>query len=90
MCDYLGQVDLRGGLALDDLDLAKMTEMADRERAIKVALSVPDHDIGETQDKLNGIVYCIDCANDIPIERLKIKPNAVRCVDCKEIWEKEK
>lgn len=75
---------------MDDLDRAKTLEIEQRQRAIQAALNAPDHDYGEKQDIVDGIHYCIDCGNDIPVERLAIRPSAVRCVDCKEIWEKDK
>ncbi|MEO7336895.1 MAG: TraR/DksA family transcriptional regulator [Caldimonas sp.] len=31
---------------------------------------------------------CIDCGKDIPVERLKAQPAALRCVPCQEIYEK--
>ena len=31
---------------------------------------------------INGIRRCLDCENPIPIERLEIQPDAVRCVAC--------
>jgi DnaK suppressor protein len=31
---------------------------------------------------VHGVAYCVDCGLDIPPERLKAKPDAVRCVEC--------
>ena len=75
---------------MDDLDRAKDLEMHQREQAIKKALSTPDHDFGEQPDIVDGIHYCIDCAEEIVTERLQIKPDAVRCVYCKKIWEQNR
>lgn len=72
---------------MDDLDRAKDVEIMQREQALQKALERPDHEIGEQQDMVDGICYCIDCGNEIDERRLKIKPESVRCVDCKEIWE---
>jgi hypothetical protein len=30
-------------------------------------------------------IYCVDCGCEITEERLKSKPDAVRCVDCQEL-----
>lgn len=31
---------------------------------------------------VGGIRYCIDCEEPIHDDRLRVKPDAVRCVDC--------
>jgi len=31
---------------------------------------------------------CVDCAADIGIERLRVNPTAVRCIDCQSVHEK--
>ena len=73
---------------MDDLDRAKDLEIMQREQALKNARERPDHEVGEKPDIVDGIHYCIDCGNDIPQARLDIKPESVRCVECKEVWEK--
>lgn len=45
------------------------------------------------QDIVDGVVYCIDCGIEVQPERLKIKPNAARCIDCQkkhELKERQK
>ena len=34
------------------------------------------------------LAYCIDCGFEITEERLKVKPDAVRCVDCQALHER--
>jgi len=75
---------------MDDADRAKQLEMQQRQRAIDNALSEPDHGWGESQLTVSNEIVCIDCYDPIPKERLAIKPDACRCVDCKEVWEKKR
>lgn len=72
---------------MDDADKAKEIEVQHRDRAIKQALDKPDRNYGEQPDIVDGVHYCIDCAEVISDERLAIKPDAVRCVWCKTLWE---
>ena len=74
---------------MDDVDKAKELEMQHRDLALKEALAKPDHDYGEKPDVVDGVHYCIDCGEPIPEKRLEIKPESVRCVWCKTIWEKK-
>ncbi len=76
---------------MDDLDRAKDLEMKQRDVAVKLALSVPERDAGEEQlfDEKEKVI-CLDCSIRIPAGRLKAVPNAVRCVECKEIWERKR
>ena len=43
--------------------------------------------LGKIKDKLFGI--CEMCEEDISIQRLKVKPHAKYCIDCREIVEKQ-
>ena len=43
--------------------------------------------LGKIQDKIFGI--CEMCEEDISIQRLKVKPHAKYCIDCREIVEKQ-
>lgn len=70
------------------LERAKENEMAERHNSIQDVLARTDHGPGEEQITINGKIVCIDCMDEIPEARLKIKPDAVRCVECKEHWEK--
>ncbi|MDT8383018.1 MAG: TraR/DksA C4-type zinc finger protein [Gammaproteobacteria bacterium] len=75
---------------MDDLDRAKELEMEHRQRSIDAALSAPDKGQGEQQRiDTRGRVICIDCTDIIPKERLKARPDAVRCIYCKQDWERK-
>lgn len=71
-----------------DLERAKENEMAERQASIQAVIDKPDHGPGEEQLVMDGVVLCIDCHDKIQTARLKVKPEAIRCVDCKEAWEK--
>ncbi len=43
--------------------------------------------LGKIKDKLFGI--CEMCEEDISVQRLKVKPHAKYCIDCREIVEKQ-
>jgi DnaK suppressor protein len=43
--------------------------------------------LGKIKDKQYGI--CEMCEEDISIQRLKVKPHAKYCIDCREIIEKQ-
>jgi len=43
--------------------------------------------LGKIKDKQYGI--CEMCEEDISIQRLKVKPHAKYCIDCREIVEKQ-
>lgn len=72
---------------MDEGDYSKKYEMEFEERNLRAQLEKPDHGPGESQLFINDEVCCIDCHEPIPKERIKIKPGAVRCVDCKKLWE---
>ncbi len=43
--------------------------------------------LGKIKDKIFGI--CEMCEEDISMQRLKVKPHAKYCIDCREIVEKQ-
>jgi len=70
---------------VDDADRAKDYEMKDRNAALQAALkrdSLP----AQRRNK-RGEIICIDCEQRIEPERLAVRPEAVRCVSCKQEWE---
>lgn len=75
---------------MDDLDRAKELEMQQRDESLRETLARPDHDYGEKADIVDGVHYCIDCCEPIPLMRLAVLPGALRCVDCKQDWENNK
>lgn len=62
----------------DIFDRASDIEEMHREQSITAARKTNE----PPQYIENGIVYCIDCGEDIPAGRLNVKPNAARCVAC--------
>lgn len=70
---------------MDEIDRAQRQEQRTRDLAIKAALN-NGREI-EQPDEENGIRYCLDCGLDIPNDRLKVRPDSVRCVECKNIKE---
>jgi len=65
----------------DDLDRAKDLEMHQRDVALKNQLA----GAVETEEPLiiDGMRCCVDCGEVIPEERLRARPESVRCIDCK-------
>jgi len=63
-----------------DLDNADLTRDLNELRAIDAALA----------RMANGKTYgrCAECALEIPYERLKAEPAALRCVDCQRVHER--
>ncbi len=72
---------------MDDVDRAKEREMRHRDLSLDAQLKKPDRSPGEEPFEIEGVRVCLDCFVQIPAARLEAKPDAVRCVDCKEIWE---
>jgi len=75
---------------MDDGDYAKEFQTRYESSSLAAQLSRPDHGPGEQQLMINDAICCIDCMDPIPIARLRIVPGAVRCVDCKETWERRR
>lgn len=75
---------------MDDADYSKQFQTEHEARSLRAQLEKPDHGPGETQLIINDEVCCVDCHDPIPAQRLAIKPNAVRCVECKELWERRR
>lgn len=73
---------------MDPVDYAKEREMLHRQISLEAQLNKPDHSPGEEPFEIEGIRVCLDCLDPIPLGRLEAWPNALRCVDCKAIWEK--
>lgn len=65
---------------MDDIDRVQELE----QEAVRKKLE----DISRQMATRAKDIYCIDCGEEIPEERRKSVPNAVRCVDCQGIAEK--
>jgi len=70
---------------VDDADRAKDYEMKDRQAALNAALNRDP--LPEQRRNDSGDIICIDCEQRIEPERLAVRPQAVRCVTCKQHWE---
>ena len=74
----------------DDGDHASVGNSSMVESAIvqqqKKELSEIDNALGKIKNNLCGI--CETCEDEIGFQRLKVKPHAVYCIDCREIVEK--
>jgi len=63
-----------------DLDNAELTRDLEELRALDAALAR----LGNSQ----AFGRCADCGTDIPFERLKAEPAALRCVGCQRVHER--
>jgi phage/conjugal plasmid C-4 type zinc finger protein, TraR family len=53
-------------------------------------LAIQQHQIDTAlppQLVVEGVVECLDCGIDIPVDRLAVLPNCVRCIDCQTLHE---
>lgn len=63
----------------DQLDRAKKLEMGHRQASLENTLQQAQE---PPQEILDGVVVCIDCGINIPLDRLAAKPDAARCINC--------
>ena len=63
-----------------DLDNAELSRDLNELRAVEAAM-----DRFDTGSSYGG---CADCGADIPFERLRVEPAALRCVDCQRVHER--
>jgi RNA polymerase-binding transcription factor DksA len=63
-----------------DLDNAELTRDLDELRALEAAMNRLDNDASY------GV--CIACRTEIPFERLRAEPAALRCVECQRVYER--
>lgn len=68
----------------DEFDRAQELEQLQRDQALHNQLNQPTH----KPLIIDGVRCCLGCEEDIS-ERLKVLPNAVRCVICQEQFEKQ-
>lgn len=70
----------------DIYDAAEQVEQQQRDIALdRARLVKPEPE----QLVVDGVVYCIDCDDEVQPERLRAKPNAARCIHCQSIWERK-
>ncbi len=77
---------MSGTNSMDDADSAKDYEMKDRKAALSAALHRTP--LPEQRRNDEGDVICLDCEQLIEEARLAVRPEAVRCIECKQQWEK--
>jgi len=63
----------------DAIDTAQELDQHFRDAALNAALR---HSSDEDPLIINGVRCCLECEEPIPQERLKLQPNARRCVGC--------
>ncbi len=64
---------------LSDLDQAEVTRDLQEVRELEAARKrIADGRFG----------LCVDCGLDIPLERLRVVPEAMRCIQCQQVREK--
>lgn len=65
---------------MNDVDFAQQMEEREREAILadrrRLHLGAGDRTVRPGE--------CIDCYHDIPIERLRAKPDATRCIECED------
>jgi len=67
---------------VDDVDHGQEREQLDRELALRETLSR----IAKADEHGDGI--CAGCGEPIGARRLKAKPQAMRCIECQDRWER--
>ena len=70
-----------------------MSDIADKaarfeEMFVNEGIANAVSQLDETQELDGDVVVCACCGEPIPLERLKVLPNATLCVDCKAVLEK--
>jgi len=81
-------------------DVPDLNDEASRTYSRQVQLSIGEVDrnqlklVNEALSKIEkdptSYGVCMDCEEEIPIERLKVAPYVKRCKECKEAWESTK
>ncbi|HVS67499.1 MAG TPA: TraR/DksA C4-type zinc finger protein [Mycobacteriales bacterium] len=81
--DSGGEVD---ELVLHPADYASNVGEADREEASIEVIAAYRERVVRALERLDGGTYgqCVDCATQLPEERLDAKPDAERCVPCQQ------
>ena len=65
---------------MDDIDRANALAETRRKAAISNIVNRPQL----AQQCVDGEVVCLDCCEEIPLDRLEKTPTAALCVPCKE------
>ena len=67
---------------MDDIDIAQEQDQVFRDYTLFVTMKMLRKKEYCMPLILDGVRYCMDCKDEIPEERLSIRPGAVRCVQC--------
>ena len=67
---------------MDEIDVAQEHDQMMREHALFTTMIMLKKKEYFMPLILDGVRCCVDCKDEIPGERLSIKPGAVRCVSC--------
>lgn len=59
------------------------------QQSLRIELDKLRTESHATPHTVDGVTYCIDCGEEIPIERLKAIPGCCRCVDCQEDFDNQ-
>jgi DnaK suppressor protein len=68
---------------MDVFDRAQENDQLFRDLALR------EHFAGRVKGQEERVMDCIDCGDQIPLERLEAMPNAVRCLECQEKEERK-
>lgn len=82
--EELGVGDLNVVGAIDDLDRASSVQGRDAANLLADILSGNQLQIEHAMERMTEGRYglCEDCHRPIPAERLEVRPEATRCVEC--------
>ena len=67
-------------------------DRASRTSELMIAHSLDAHKNRPKEEPLiiDGVRCCVDCEEPIPVRRIELLPDAVRCVECQEVHEQYK
>jgi DnaK suppressor protein len=68
--------------AMDEIDIAQEQDQVFRDYTLFVTMRMLRKKEYNMPLMMDGVRYCVDCKDEIPEERLSIRPGAVRCVHC--------
>lgn len=71
----------------DVVDRAQEREQVNLARALERRVEAAT--VREQPFEIEGTRVCLDCFEPLTKKRLKAKPDAVRCVECQELKEKQ-